>query len=181
MAELLLQASEFVISCGTVTVDQKWAKVLLIRLCEKDEYMLPKGRKDIGETLEAAALRETLEETGYAAGLLPLHTRTQATSPSASNVKRRTNTEPIYMSQRVKNGIFKIIFWYVAKGDSTVAEQQRLRQPGEDFESMWISWDVAENTLSFHDDRQIFRAAMEALESEKELQGPRERRREGKD
>lgn len=41
-------------------------ELLLLHKHHKDEYMLPKGHIEPGETPEAAALRETREETGYA-------------------------------------------------------------------------------------------------------------------
>lgn len=167
MAAQRLGASDFVISCGTVTVDLENEKVLLIRWLSNDQYMLPKGRKDIGETLEAAALRETWEETGYLAALLPLPIPTLATSPSESDGVTPTNTEPICVSQRDKDGIRKIIFWYVATGDSTAPEQKRQQQQGEDFETKWTTLGMAEKTLSFPDDRKIFQAATEAVWSRK--------------
>ena len=40
-------------------------QVLLLHKKTKGETMLPKGHVENGETLEAAALRETREETGY--------------------------------------------------------------------------------------------------------------------
>jgi 8-oxo-dGTP pyrophosphatase MutT (NUDIX family) len=39
--------------------------VLVLRKVSKGEWVLPKGHVEDGETLEAAALRETCEETGY--------------------------------------------------------------------------------------------------------------------
>jgi len=160
---LLLDASEFVISCGTVTFDLRESEVLLIRCCTKNECMLPKGRKNVGETLEAAALRETWEETGYSATLLPLPTCTQATPHSTSDGMSLTNTEPIYMSQRNSNGVYKVIFWYAATGDSTAHEQRRPQQPNEDFETKWTPCREAEAALSFDDDCQIFQTAWEAV------------------
>jgi len=162
---LILDASEFVISCGTVTFDLKQAKVLLIRCRTNNECMLPKGRKNVGETLEAAALRETCEETGYNATLVPLPTGTQATPHSLSDDMSLTNTEPIYMSQRNSNGVYKVIFWYVATGDSTADEQQRSQQPNEDFETKWTPCHEAEAALPFDDDRQIFQTAWEAVKT----------------
>jgi 8-oxo-dGTP pyrophosphatase MutT (NUDIX family) len=41
------------------------ARVLLLRKRTRNEWVLPRGRVERGETLEAAALRETREETGY--------------------------------------------------------------------------------------------------------------------
>lgn len=103
MSRTVHTAAQFVISCGTVTVDPRTSKALLIRWRKTDEYMLPKGRKNIAETLEEAALRKTFEETSYKASLLPLLIPTQATlgSPSSSSVDARHAglvTEPICTS-----------------------------------------------------------------------------------
>src|SRR4051794_20852746 len=52
------------ISCGTVTIDTAARKVLLIWNRKLAIYQLPKGRKNIGEDMLSAAMRETYEETG---------------------------------------------------------------------------------------------------------------------
>jgi 8-oxo-dGTP pyrophosphatase MutT (NUDIX family) len=41
-------------------------ELLLLHKHRQDEYVLPKGHIEAGESPEAAALRETREETGYA-------------------------------------------------------------------------------------------------------------------
>jgi 8-oxo-dGTP pyrophosphatase MutT (NUDIX family) len=51
---------------------------------ERSEYLLPKGRKDRGESLEQTALRETFEETGYPCKLLPVDMVTRAPEPGVS-------------------------------------------------------------------------------------------------
>ncbi|OAA62483.1 nudix hydrolase [Niveomyces insectorum RCEF 264] len=76
------------ISCGTVCVDPRMSKVLIIFNRRLRIWQLPKGRKNIGEDLHAAALRETYEETGVHAALLRLKIRTRSTRsvpPSGPN------------------------------------------------------------------------------------------------
>jgi 8-oxo-dGTP pyrophosphatase MutT (NUDIX family) len=48
---------------GIVTRD---GQVLLLHKHRQDEYVLPKGHVETGETPEQAAVRETREESGYA-------------------------------------------------------------------------------------------------------------------
>lgn len=67
------------ISCGTVCVDVQTSKLLVVFNKKLNIYQLPKGRKDIGEGLSAAAFRETYEETGVKAQPLPLKIPTRAT------------------------------------------------------------------------------------------------------
>src|SRR5262252_10516396 len=40
-------------------------RIALVRLRKRDEWVLPKGKVDDGETARAAARREVLEETGH--------------------------------------------------------------------------------------------------------------------
>lgn len=70
------------ISCGTVTIDPARQKVLLIWNKTLKIHQLPKGRKNIGEDMLSAALRETYEETGVRATPLRLKIATRATPPS---------------------------------------------------------------------------------------------------
>ncbi|KAI0406628.1 NUDIX hydrolase domain-like protein [Xylaria palmicola] len=158
-------SDSFVISCGTVTVDKNASKVLLIRWRKTGEVFLPKGRKDLGETLEQAALRETYEETGIRVQLLPAAIKTLATSPSSLGESARPvdTTEPIAVAQRVTDGTLKIIFWYVASGDSTAAPGDRPQQENEDFDTLWVRFDETDSTLSFDDDRRIARAGIDAV------------------
>jgi 8-oxo-dGTP pyrophosphatase MutT (NUDIX family) len=162
MSRSLHPASAFVISCGTVTLDLYHSKALLIRCRTTGEVMLPKGRKDVGETLENAALRETWEETGYRASLLPLPIPTQATSPQGSQSLHLV-TEPMCVTQRSKGGIQKIIFWFAAQADSTATECQRERQENEDFETLWTDVDAVSRVLTHEDDREVARLVVDAV------------------
>lgn len=50
-------------AAGGVVVHQR--QVLVLRKPQRAEHVLPKGRVEPGESLEAAALREVREETGF--------------------------------------------------------------------------------------------------------------------
>jgi len=161
-------SDEFVISCGTVTVDLKLRKVLLIRWNKTGEFLLPKGRKNTGETLYDAALRETFEETGYEPTLLPLPIPTLSTSATDDTTKADgvipLVTEPIAVNQRLSgpSNQLKIIFWFAAQADSTLPKRTGTQQPDEDFDTLWIPMDEVERTLTFDLDRQIARKVIDA-------------------
>ncbi|KAJ6780130.1 hypothetical protein PWT90_03843 [Aphanocladium album] len=160
----------FVISCGTVTLDLAASQVLLIRSRGTGECYLPKGRKDVAEALDAAALRETFEETGVRARLLPVPIPTRATIPAAAAAAAAAAepspssvTEPLAVSQRVlASGVLKVIFWFVAVADSAAAREEGTQQEGEDFEAFWVACDEARATLTFEDDGRIAEAGIEA-------------------
>lgn len=151
-------SDRFVISCGTVPIDVTHRKVLLVRTRSTNEILLPKGRKDENECLKTAAARETYEETGYPATILPLKVPTRATNRTGDG----EHTEPIAITQRVTNGVLKIIFWYAASVDSQALPEQGTQQEGEDFESLWMDCKQALAALTFADDREVARLTINA-------------------
>ncbi|KAL1846789.1 hypothetical protein Plec18170_008930 [Paecilomyces lecythidis] len=156
----------FSISCGTVTLDLAHEKVLVIRWKKTGEIFLPKGRKNIGENLEDAALRETHEETGFRVALLALPIPTLATPAAAVDDQPEDPnvvTEPVAVSHRFRNNKLKIIFWFVAQGDATATPDSGTQQEGEDFESIWIDRDQAVAILTFDDDRSIAQTVIDTV------------------
>ncbi|KAF4991964.1 hypothetical protein FGRMN_7518 [Fusarium graminum] len=155
----LVFSDQFAISCGTVTIDVKLSRVLLIRWRRTGEIMLPKGRKEVAENLERTALRETFEETGVTPHLLPVDIVSLATT-DPDFPRPQAVTEPFAISQRTTDGILKIIFWYMAVADSTIAPKEGTQQEDEDFETVWVSSDDAECILSYEEDRRIAHKAI---------------------
>jgi len=151
-------SDRFVISCGTVPLDLTHKKVLLVRLRSTNEFLLPKGRKDANECLKSAAARETYEETGYPTTILPLNVPTRATNRTGD----KEHTEPIAITQRVTDGVMKIIFWYAASVVSQSLPEQDTQQEGEDFESVWMDCGQALAALTFADDREVAQLAIHA-------------------
>jgi hypothetical protein len=152
----------FSISCGTITLDPNLAQILLIRWKKTGEVFLPKGRKNIGKTLEDAIVQETYKETGFRVTLLPLPIPTLATPAVAADPGGELSAviEPVAVSQRLMDNKLKLIFWFAAKGDSTATPDTGTQQEGEDFEPVWADLDRAVQTLTFDDDRQIAQAVI---------------------
>ena len=152
-------SENFVLSSGTVPIDISKRLVLLLYYRPKGEYMLPKGRKNVGETLSAAAIRETAEESGFNCTLFKhqLHTNAQNKPVDPSH------TEPIAIQQRMNQGVRKIIFWYIASIDSTLQRIRDTQEDGEEFDVEWVRIEHAPSKCSFDDDRKIVEKALEAV------------------
>ena len=58
-------SDKFVVSSGTIPIDTSKSLVLLLYYRPRGEYVLQRGRQNVGETLEAAAIRETMNESGF--------------------------------------------------------------------------------------------------------------------
>jgi hypothetical protein len=53
---------DFSLGAGMVIIQPSTHKIVVLHSVQDDEWFFPKGRKDIGESLEKAALREAFEE-----------------------------------------------------------------------------------------------------------------------
>jgi len=155
---LLDFSDHFVLSSGTVAIDCDRDLVLLLYYRPKGEYLLPKGRKDVGESLEAAAERETWEESGYTCRLLGHNFPTRT-----PHTPRMPHTEPIAVQQRSSDGVRKIIFWYVAQADSSDCPMAQTQEEGEDFEVRWVCRKDAPSTMSFAEDGKIVEKALSTV------------------
>lgn len=114
----------FVVSAGCLLfrlVDGVDLQLCILYNARRGIWVLPKGRKDCGESIEAAALRETFEETGYSCEFLPCTLETRAPLPGVDlhpsqvlTVERAT--EPfVVTTQQMKNGAMKFIWWFIAR------------------------------------------------------------------
>ena len=149
-------ADTFAISCGTITLDPVHAKLLLVRWKKNDETCIPKGRKNIDEALEDAAIRETYELTGVRVSLLPSKIPTLAYPAGDVEPESELSTEPVAFTQRVMgNGTLKLIFWYVGQGDSTAAHDLGAQEDEEDYEPVWVGLKQAAKALTFRDEMEI--------------------------
>ncbi|KFH42881.1 Diadenosine hexaphosphate hydrolase-like protein [Hapsidospora chrysogenum ATCC 11550] len=148
----LFFANGFVISCGTVSLDVVRAKVLLIRCRRTGEYLPPKGRKDLGESLEHAATRETFEETGIPVQLLPVNLETLATLP------------PSMQGDDRPRAVTELLCRFSEGGDSASIPDEGTQVEDEDFEPIWVGFDEVGAILSYDDDRRIANEAAGAVQ-----------------
>jgi len=118
VSDSLWFASDFLLGAGMVIIQPSTQKIVLVHDGFSQSWFLPKGRKDVGETLEEAALREAHEESGYTAEFLPLLSGSRAPA-TGSRRNSSATTEPIFVStlrfgrEYGGNGGEYLTFWYV--------------------------------------------------------------------
>lgn len=142
---------------------------------------LPKGRKDIGESIAEAALRETFEETGYkCSNFLPLPAPTLAPAPGTKpKIRSILNTEAVAIrlwpdsrsrkAEKVK--VQKFVHWYVAEVDVDekgvpVPRVEATQLPYEQYDVCEMSLEQAcreEDGLSLPEDRRMITSVLELL------------------
>lgn len=115
---------------------------------QNGKKVFAKGRKDAGEPIPDAAVRESYEETGYKSTIIDLPT--PSLQPLASDVAM--NKEAIAVTLRVdrmsrkdKVPIQKFIFWWVAEIDTD--EYGNAVQRVEGTQLAYENYDVCEMTL----------------------------------
>ncbi|KAL2810732.1 hypothetical protein BJX63DRAFT_303884 [Aspergillus granulosus] len=100
-------------------------------------WLLPKGRRHIGESRHAAALREAEEETGFKCLIHPATVLTRALRANdpedVPDIARLCvgSTEPLLLTVRDLDGGtgIKIIWWYILRLMATPLVQHRLVLP----------------------------------------------------
>lgn len=164
-----LSAPSFVESAGTVLFRLSTREVCVLRLLQRNEYILPKGRRRVGESRAAAATRETTEETGFPCRLLPVDMRSRACPVlETDHVPDEARfyagiCEPIAVQLRhLGQGDAKLIWWYVAAVD----EGEPVNPHEADkFEVEFHSYGAVLQKLTFGDDRRLVEEAMELVAS----------------
>ncbi|KAH8113466.1 hypothetical protein DFH11DRAFT_1689589 [Phellopilus nigrolimitatus] len=139
-----LYSQEFVNCAGSVLFNPPTVRnplqICLLHHLRKDEWLLPKGRQDQGESLSEASLRETYEETGFVCTVLPINMETRSPS-SGVDMKDRPHfvrgcTEPFTRD-------IKFIWWFISRVASGDAEKRSGTQMrSENFESVLYNVDV---------------------------------------
>lgn len=169
---------DLIISCGCVPVDPAARRIALLHDPSTNVTQLPKGRKNIGEDLHAAALRETHEETGIPFEALPLRVATRATPTREmlerhARVEERPNVgdvtdwlpscEPLAVCAYRCDGTLasKLVFWYAARGDSAATPRTDTREVWEQHLQLeWVDARDAAGRMTFEADAQVVEKAL---------------------
>lgn len=69
------------------------------------------------------------------------------------------------MTERDREGVRKIIFWFAAGGNSSAVPEERMVQEGEEFESVWVGFDEAEERITHDADREVLGAVLRLVKS----------------
>jgi len=190
---------DFILGAGVVIIQPSTGRVVLLKrkgkIKGKEEtiYFLPKGRKDIGESIEECALREGYEESGYKCSLLPLDIPTHAPSPNENENEneyggvRYPNTEPFTIntfhfndatvqdpSHLNPNGLQYLCFWYLAQITDDAVEQHGTRTAYEkDYETMLIPFEKAIELMCFDGNEYVHWTQREVLKTAYKLHSER--------
>ncbi|AEO65179.1 fa2e8131-60c8-4a32-8801-4eac110c9acc [Thermothielavioides terrestris] len=151
-------------SCGTVTVDLARAMVLVIWNNRLKLWQLPKGRRNLNESMLAAALRETHEETGIRVTPLRLDIETRATPPKSERAD--TSSKPpnitkgypstefvgacMYPDPQSETEALKIVYFFAATADCTVARDSGTQEEWEKLDAKWIPLSEIPSKLRFN-------------------------------
>jgi len=126
------------VAAGGVVVHD--GRVLVLYRSGRSEVRLPKGHVEMGEEVQAAALRETREESGYAGLALKADLGTQVVEFDRDG-RRVVRTERYFLM-------------------APVGQAFQPATPGEaQFEPAWLTWDEALAALTFEAEREWVRRA----------------------
>jgi len=166
---LQLYADELVESAGAVVFNIQSQHICILHHRTKNEYLLPKGRRNTGESRLQAAIREILEETGWHSLPLPVIMSTRAPpsqelgyTPDVAEV-RETMGDPFALTVREEIGRRrKFIWWYIAKVDDSM-EQRERSEIDLDLQPVFVSYERAAKMLSYKGDRELVERAIELV------------------
>jgi 8-oxo-dGTP pyrophosphatase MutT (NUDIX family) len=163
-------SESFVESAGAVIFRLSAKEICTLRLHARSEYVLPKGRRNLGETRQAAALREVLEETGYSCRILPVNMFTR--NPPAVEIESLPDKARLHIdacepfalqSRRLGEDNVKLVWWYIA----AINEEESFKADVQEHDKFEVEFhtyaDVAQK-LTFHMDQEMVKKAIDIVE-----------------
>jgi len=165
-------SSHLLISGGSILFASIQAplRVCLIYHKARGEWLLPKGRKDRGEDVRDAAVRETFEETGYRCELLPLDLVTRAPAAGAQTtdaaMEVHGSEEPFMVTlRRTQEGGVQLLSWFatVCSEGAEKGVRSGMQTEVEDYESAFFEAQEAVRVATFQVDRDVITRAFELM------------------
>jgi 8-oxo-dGTP pyrophosphatase MutT (NUDIX family) len=162
-------------SAGAVLFHLSTKQICLVRLLAHNEYLLAKGRRNLGETRQAAALRELTEETGHSCRICPVSMVTR--NPPAIEVENVPDEprfhndarEPFALQIRhIAEGNIKLIWWYIAAVDEDV-EFNAETQENDKFAVELFGYKEAVEKLTYQMDREIAQKAIDIMKNTNQI------------
>jgi 8-oxo-dGTP pyrophosphatase MutT (NUDIX family) len=133
------------ISAGGVLYNPKNKKYYLIISLLKNEWNLPKGGVETGETLEQTALRELYEETGF--------------KSLEFFVKDPIYTSKYIFEEKGQEYSKSVIYFLFTTLEETSAHTKEMDQ--ENLSGAWFSYEEAIKKASFEDSKKGLKIAQE--------------------
>ncbi|WP_165065888.1 NUDIX hydrolase [Marisediminicola senii] len=130
------QAQPTVTAAGVVCWREQHGKirVLLVRRDSRSDISLPKGKTEPDESLQQAAVRETLEETGF---------RVVLGAPLGVS------------SYPLPGGRDKVVHYWTAEVDERMLAARSFTPTAEISGTEWVSIDTARSKLTYERDREV--------------------------
>jgi len=134
------------ISAGAVVYKNEGSSILIgvIHRNKMNDYCLPKGHQDTGESLQQVLLREVLEETGW--------------TVTVKDFIKRTMYKVVNKEKKVE--YWRNVYWFLTEAKEEVAS---FADPEEVDELRWLSIDDATRELTYDSEKDILKLAVEKL------------------
>lgn len=160
--------SDYVESCGAILFKVSTREICLVHSHDRNEWLLPKGRRNIGETRQQGAIREVQEETGFPSRLLPINLESRCTPNVEEEIGFTPDKprlfegviEPFELTHRIlrRDQGMKLIWWYIA----AINEDKSLLKGEPDlYSSKLFGFEEAIAALTFAADRKTVERAIE--------------------
>jgi 8-oxo-dGTP pyrophosphatase MutT (NUDIX family) len=126
-----------ILAAGGIVIDNETGtpRVLLVHRPSYDDWSFPKGKLDLGETVEEAALREVREETGLECRIIRELATTRYGYQTRNKGRLRPKAVHYFLMERVSGDI-----------QVPVDEVDRAE---------WFDFDEAARKLSYEQDRKL--------------------------
>ncbi|KZV96505.1 hypothetical protein EXIGLDRAFT_833591 [Exidia glandulosa HHB12029] len=135
----LWSSEDFMLGAGAIIIQPSTDKVCILEDAVRypGSYFLPRGRKDVGESLEQTVLREAHEESGYRVEFLPaahpvLQPRSQ--QDMLTSEAFHISLTPFHHRRRgplPNTGGEYLVFWFLCQIAEDAEPEQGTRMPDE--------------------------------------------------